>query len=311
MALSLSQTQAVNELANQLYSFLPGKAHPFADKSISFEGIGDSLSLRKFWPGGSKLPAISKLLSGTLQYQCNKFCPLLLEIVRKAMVYRQSKNNPITREEIERLNELIARIGFKIPELRDPKFLGSLPREYQRAEAASGKTTLPDSKINELRDRLLELSSFSPQKRGFQFEKFLTELFEAFGMAPRGSFRLVGEQIEGSLQFQGETYLVEAKWEAGLIGQKELLVFSGKVGGKSQWSRGLLISYSGFSSDGLEAFSRGKPTNIVCMDAFDLYCILEGKLTFPYVLERKVRRAAETNEAFVSVKELFPGVSIV
>ena len=30
---------------------------------------------------------------------------------------------------------------------------------------------------------------------------------------PRGSFRLIGEQIDGSFHLEGETYLLEAKWQ--------------------------------------------------------------------------------------------------
>lgn len=309
MGLSLSQTQALNEIAELLYPFLPGKAHPFANQNISFAGIAASLGLSQLWPGGSKLPAISHLLAGTLQYQSSSFCPLLIEIVRRGMIYRQGKGDPITREEIDRLNELVAKVGFKNSELYDPKFLNSLPRESHKPEAISHIADLPDSVIQELKGKLLELSSLPPQERGFQFEKFIKELFGIFGLAPRSSFRLAGEQIDGSFQFQGETYLVEATWQSEPVGQEKLLTFSGKVGGKAQWSRGLLISNSGFSPDGLEAFTRGKPTNIICMDGLDLYYVLEGKLDLYSVLERKVRRAAETNQAYVSVRELFPNVS--
>ena len=280
MVLSLSQIQALNELAELLYSFLPGKPHPFANQSISFAGIAASLRLNQFWSGGSKLPAISQLLTGTLQYQSSSFCPLLIEVVRKGMTYRQSKADPITHEEIDRLNELIAQVGFKIPELRDAKFLNSLPRKSHKPEAISHITDLPDSVIQQIKNKLLELGSLPPQERGFQFEKFIKDLFEISNLAPRSSFRPVGEQIDGSFQFQGETYLVEATWQSEQIGQEKLLTFSGKVGGKAQWSRGLLISNSGFRLDGLEAFTRGKPTNIICMDGLDLYYILEGKLDF-------------------------------
>ena len=309
MALSLSKIQILNELAGHLYSFLPGKAHPFADQNISFAGIATSLGLNKFWPGGSKLPAISQLLTNTLQYQINSFCLLFIEIVRKSMVYRQNKGDPLTREEIDKLNELIAQVGFKIPELHEPKFLNGLPRKSQKPEATSHTKDLPDSTIQELKSKLLELISLPPQERGFQFEKFLKKLFEIFDLAPRNSFRLVGEQIDGSFEFHGETYLVEATWQKEPIGQEKLLTFSGKVAGKAEWSRGLLISNSGFSLNGLEAFTRGRSTNIICMDGLDLYYILEGKLDFFSVLEQKVRRAAETNQAYVSVRELFPNVS--
>ena len=134
------------------------------------------------------------------------------------------------------------------------------------------------------------------------------ELFEACDLAPRAAFRLTGEQIDGSLQFQGQTYLIEARWWAEQMAEAALLVFSGKVGGKAEWSRGLFISISGFTEQGLEGFSRGKPTNIICMDGLDLYHVMSGGLDLRTVIERKARIAAETNRAFVPVRELFPGL---
>jgi len=309
MALSLAQINALNELAGHLYDFLPGTAHPYADQSISFAGVAASLGLAQFWSGGSKRPAIVQLLSKTLENRPEKFCPLILEIVRRGITYRQNKGDPITREEIENLNELVARVGFKIPELHDPNFLNSLPRA-DRPRLPDERPSVTPETLEQLEKELTELANLSPQERGYRFEKFLGQLFEVFGMAPRSAFRLVGEQIDGSFQFQGDTYLVEAKWHNAPLGLEALLVFSGKVEGKAEWSRGLLISYSGFTQDGLEAFARGRRTNIICMDSVDLYYILHGKLDLRVVLERKVRYAAETNQAHVSVKELFPDVPL-
>jgi hypothetical protein len=118
----------------------------------------------------------------------------------------------------------------------------------------------------------------------------------------------VGEQIDGSFQFQGDTYLVEARWREAQANEADLLVFSGKVTGKAKWSRRLFISHSGFTADGLEAFGRSKATSIICMDGLDLCHVIDGKLDLRDVLERKSRRAAETNRAFVPVRELFSGV---
>ena len=170
----------------------------------------------------------------------------------------------------------------------------------------------PDKAVlDELQKRLMAVTALPAQERGFQFEKFLGGLFEAYDLAPHAAFRLVGEQIDGSLQFQGQTYLVEARWQAEKMAEAELLVFSGKVGGKAEWSRGLFIgisSISGFTEQGLEGFARGKPTNIICVDGLDLYHVMNGGLDLRTVIERKARIAAETNRAFVPVRELFPGV---
>ena len=142
--------------------------------------------------------------------------------------------------------------------------------------------------------------------RGFAFEKFLAKLFEVYGLAPRPSFRLTGEQIDGSMTFKDHVYLLEAKWQNGLTGVADLLTFAGKVAGKSTWSRGIFISYGGFSADGLEAFARGRATNIICMDGYDIHEIVNRPLDLGEVVGLKLRWAAETSRAFVGVSELFP-----
>jgi len=288
-------------MASFLYDFLPGDPHPFADQSISFRGAANSLGLADHWQGGSKQPAVGTLLRGTFENKQQVFCPLIVEIVRKGIAYRQKKGTPITREEVRRLNGLIKRLGFKIPELHDPKFLDRLPT----GTASEGIILSPETR-KRLAGQLIQLTALSPQPRGYAFEKFIQDTFDVFRLAPREAFRLVGEQIDGSFQFQGQTYLFEATWRNGKVGQEELLAFHGKVIGKAEWSRGLHLAYAGFTSEGPQAFKQGKRTSIVCMDGLDLHDVFERNLDLPSAIERKARRAAETNDAFVPVRELFP-----
>jgi hypothetical protein len=150
---------------------------------------------------------------------------------------------------------------------------------------------------------LLEVTALPPQKRGYEFERFLKALFDAYDLSARASFRLIGEQIDGSFVMHNETYLLEAKWQNSPTGVADLLTFEGKLGEKASWSRGLFVSNSGFSKEGLQAFGRGK--RLVCMDGFDLSEMLRLRLSIVDVLEAKVRKAAETGSPFVSVRELF------
>ena len=144
-----------------------------------------------------------------------------------------------------------------------------------------------------------------PVPRGYAFEGYLSQLFALYQLAPRGSFRLTGEQIDGSFRLHAEVYLLEARWRNEAAACADLLAFSGKVDGKAQWSQGLFVSYAGFTSDGLLAFARGRRTNIIGIDSLDLWLVLDGKLDLIEVLDRKACRAAETNQTFVSVHDLF------
>lgn len=186
------------------------------------------------------------------------------------------------------LLQLIERIGGK-----------TAPDDW----GAKPKPAFDRAKFKELHDALLALSPLEPVRRGYDFEKFLTRLFNAAGFEARGAFRLVGEQIDGSFVLNGHTYLVEAKWQNQLTPAADLHVFQGKIGEKADWSRGLFVSYMGFSADGLTAFGRSK--KIICLDGFDLSEAFTRELPLNAVLERKVRHAAETGQAFARVRDLF------
>ena len=304
MNLSLIEIQTISELADFLYPFLPGNPHPFADRSISFAGIASDLGLERFWTGGSKRPAIATLLEGTLSQAKNKFCPLMIQIVTRGLKYR-GKSNPIIKGEIEQLNEFINKLGFKIPELWDPNFLRSLPsiKPEEDKVTIAKKETLKNI-LPLLLKELLNLEKLASQKRGYAFEKFLNTLFNTFDMKARSPFRLVGEQIDGSIEFEGNIYLIEAKWQNVLVGNAELLALHGKVGGKATWSRGIFISYSGFTQEGLEAFSKGRPTNLIAVTGQDLYFILEGGMPLDQMIRLKARLAAEEGRVYVPVQEL-------
>ena len=303
MAVTLPQASALNGLSAALYSFLPGRPHPYANADLSFYGVAKTLNLNNFWPSGSKHPAISELLTNTLQHQPSKFCPLIIEIVKKGMTYRQNKGEPVTLEDIRSINMLVERVGFKIPELWDSTFLESLP-SASRKPPMEEQPEASQEQLDPLKRELIQLRDMDPNPRGFAFEKFLRNVFTLFGLAPRSSFRLIGEQIDGSLQLDSEVYLIEAKWQQELVGAADLFVLQEKVAGKSAWSRGLFISYGGFSPDGLEAFSRGRSTNIIGMNGEDLYFILDGKMSLVEAIRRKVRIAGETGAFFTSVYEI-------
>lgn len=174
------------------------------------------------------------------------------------------------------------------------------------AKAASGHAPPPafDREIFAgLLQEFQQLAQMQPQPRGYAFEAFLIKSFNKFGLEAREPFRLRGEQIDGSFMLANEIYLLEAKWQNAPSAIDHLHTFHGKIEQKAAWTRGLLISYSGFSEDGLNAFGRGK--RVICMDGLDIYDTLSRELPLGNVLERKVRRAAETGSAFTRMRDLF------
>lgn len=218
-----------------------------------------------------------------------------VRVLRALWDYRQA------RQRRSRLEETIPNAQQEFEALIER--LGGTRSTATAPKNAMQESTIDPVVVSQLRARLLGLSSLPRQARGFEYERFVRDLFNVNGLAARSSFRLIGEQIDGSFEVSGETYLLEAKWQALPVGASDLRAFNGKVEEKAAWSRGLFVSESGFSEEGLAAFGRGK--RVVCMDGLDIYEMLEKTLRFADVMSRKVRCAAETGNPFVRVRDLF------
>ena len=209
----------------------------------------------------------------------------------------------------EHRTEYLSRAGMKDPianaEVRYQALVGRLSGGADSQAKSTEPTPNPidRTKLATIKADLLKVTALAPQARGYAFEGFLKALFDANGLAAEEPFRLRGEQIDGSFQLGSETYLVEAKWHGQAIGVADLHTFHGKIEQKAAWTRGLFVSNSGFTDDGLAAFGRGK--RVICMDGLDLYDMLDREIALTLVLERKVRRAAETGSPFIRVRELF------
>ncbi|MFN3931864.1 MAG: restriction endonuclease [Brevundimonas sp.] len=306
MPLTSKEYTVVEDLADLLYDFLPASGNTSTSFPIAarMAGVGELWSLEY-----SKRPAIVGLLTRTLLTKRDRLPSLMLCVARQSMTWRKRKGNPLTRAEADRLNDLLLALGFRVKDLASDAFLKGLagiPEPIQTPNEAPVIKEVPwADHADRLSSQLLALNAVAPHERGYAFERFLTDLFSVAGLAPRSAFRLVGEQIDGSFQFESQTYLVEAKWHAVRTGQQDLLAFGGKVDGKAIWTRGLFVSYSGFSSDGLAAFSRGRRTNIICLEGLDLIEMLRGQTKLSDLLAAKARRASETNQAFVPYRDLF------
>ena len=304
MSLTMKETSTVTAIADLLYNFLPGSGN----NSTAFPLAAHKAGVGEFWPtGSSKLPAVTQLLTLTLENRRNCFCPLILEIVRQSMTWRR-KQDPLSRQEIDQLNSLLPGLSFKIPDLIGPAFLATLPGSPVTTPPPSSPAPQPAAdpvKLAALATRLRDLGALGAHERGFAFETFLRDLFAVYGMAPHASFRpRTGEQIDGSFQLEGDTYLLEAEWHSKPIPASDLHILNGKLNGRPTWSRALFISYGGFSLDGLNAFHQGK-SSLICMDGYDLYETLSRGLPLDQVISRKARRAVETGLCHVSVRELF------
>ncbi len=316
MALSLKESQAIADMAQLLYDFLPGSGNRNWKGHVSFKTVAEEVGVGGFWQPGSKLPMITALLAKTLEYRRDHFEQLALGIVRAGLTYR-GKDHPIQPNEIERLNGYLLDVGFKFPDLWDPSFTGSLgldstERAKRRVDEAIAERQSHAAEQSSLSTdlRVIQGEFFSlhneasPQAAGLKFERVLNRLFDVCGLAPRKSFRVVGEQIDGSFDLDHETYLFEAKWEKNPISEAPLLVFREKIAGKSQFSRGVFVSLNGITVGAQDAITRGKQPNFFVVDGYDLTMVLSEQIGLPELLRQKRRLLADEGKVVALFSEV-------
>lgn len=169
------------------------------------------------------------------------------------------------------------------------------------------RTTGVKEKLEELQKEYFSLiSSAEPQKRGYQLERILKELFTLFDLDPKASFKVTGEQIDGAFTFENTDYLLEARWQQAPVSTKELDAFSGKLGRKLENTLGLFLSINGFSEDSVKAHTAGRKLMIL-VDGSDLMAVLEGRIDLIQLLLRKRRHASQTGNIYLKIHEIMMG----
>ena len=282
---------------------------------IRFADAASEVGLQHFWQGGSKLPALTSLLELTLDQRRSAFCPLIETIVRAGIKYRGYKGSPYTREDLAELNRLVRAIGFKIPALWDPQLAETLPQASPPAPPASTQPPPPPPPADPNMERRASVQKLLPwflalnsetdrQRAGRELERLLRDLFEAFGLDPRGGFVTTGEQIDGSIVLDGNSYLVEAKWEKGQVELASLLAFREKVSGKSSMTYGLFVSINGYSSGARDGLTRGRQPNFMMLDGRHLYAVLNLEVDLLTLLRALRRELADRGRPYVPLPEL-------
>lgn len=179
-------------------------------------------------------------------------------------------------------------------------------RIRRRQEAQRGAAF--QSKLEEIKKRFLDFhQDEDARRRGFGFEVILYDLFLLFEQNPRGSFRRVGEQIDGAFVHDGDHFLLEAKWVSQPVNLADLRDLDGAVNSSLDNTLGLFISLNGFSKQALTGYSQGNRPCLICLDGGDLIAVLEAQIDLSDLLRRKRDLAVQKRRIFVPAFEILTG----
>jgi hypothetical protein len=176
--------------------------------------------------------------------------------------------------------------------------------EAQKRKIETEKRIIQNKSLAEelaiLKDRFASLATNKDlQKRGFELERFLYDLFLLYELEPKGSFKNYGEQIDGSFTFHGTDYLLEAKWKRQ-VDRSDLATFCYKVETKFKTAVGLLVTIDGVTSEAVSPDFK----SIIIMDGLDIMTILEGRISLTDLLFKKRRKASETGKIYLNYNDL-------
>lgn len=190
-------------------------------------------------------------------------------------------------ERLTALRQIVAKrnAGVEARRARDAE------RQREAAERETFATILADF-------RALCSGAVKPQQRGYAFEGLLKRLFDSQGVRMSEPFRLVGEQIDGTFKFEGENYIVEAKWQDSSTSTEALYKFAMKADGKL-YARGVFVSVNGYSNEAIRAIVHGKHIKTILVDGEDLVLVLEEQITLADLLDRKIRAAQTRGEVYI------------
>jgi hypothetical protein len=174
---------------------------------------------------------------------------------------------------------------------------------FDAAKVAAEERRATSQRLAELKTRYVEVMTMPAQARGYALETLLHDVFDAFDLDPRASFRLTGEQIDGGLTFGGEYFLLEAKWQQDPTARDDLDVFSAKVRRRGENTLGLFIAISGFEPTAVDIHS-GNRSPIVLMDGADLYAVLDDHIDLRDLLGRKRRETSMTGRVLLTAAEI-------
>ncbi len=167
---------------------------------------------------------------------------------------------------------------------------GSAPAAPKRGPVGRSETTKIQFRDVQRRFRVLkagvENDSTNPQQRGYLLESIVADTL-AISYQAVGSHQYRGRQVDAAFFDQDKYYRVEVKWQKEPLDQSDLDGLEARL--KQAEVRGIVISMSGYRSTAVESARRmGEHHAVILMDGEEWDAIMDGKLRFETLLDRKV-----------------------
>jgi len=195
--------------------------------------------------------------------------------------------------------EIAERAALKLREIIRSQEQEREEKERIKRQAAAVPKRTYQQDLEEVRRAFEKALSLSPQQKGYALERIFVDLMRISGIPVEEPFRIVGEQLDGAIKYDGHYYLVELKWFAECVEPKHIGSFYFKVDGKLG-ARGVTIAMNGYSASVLESVSKGRELKILLFDGNHLANVIYGQYTFQQLLDHAIKCASLRGQLYCS-----------
>lgn len=265
------------QLIESVFSMSSGHLLDFSNREFE-EFMKDVVQYNIYakYPGLSKAKMFREFLKDETEPYVGKAIVMLLN---------HMKDNGMIPEDIKEKTDRLYEFGKRL--------LGKNQTQSKPKQQNPEKIKVPEVDFESLNTALLAIENISsPQAKGYAFEKYLNNLFQAFNLDPHASYRTEYDQIDGSFVLDGITVLVEAKYRTNAIPKDDLILFSNKIESKSHFPKGLFITYSPVDEKAIEYYT-DKSARIIILTVEELFIMCQNKYPLPKLLQSKFRTLDE------------------
>jgi Restriction endonuclease len=220
-----------------------------------------------------------------------------LEISRNFVRFLVEHKNFVPANENHRVN-IAETSALKLREMIENQRVTAESKQFRKDIQKKASFDYYDE-LSKLKDEFVRIQQLVGPPRGYAFEKFFTSLMKLSGIPVHEPFRIVGEQIDGAIQYCNHHYLIELKWEKSKAAHTDVSSLYLKVEGKLG-ARGIFIAMEGYSDQVLLSLPKGKKLNLLLLDGVHVANVVFGLHTFDQLLQHSLTCASVKGELYCS-----------
>jgi hypothetical protein len=242
----------------------------------------------------SKRELMDSLYAELRTYEYNK----RLEISRNFVRLLVEHSNFVPLSDGHRI-DIAETCALKLKQIIDDQRKQSEYNQQIKRRAKEAKKVNYDSELAKIREQFLDAEKLTPQQKGYELEKIFPQLMRISGIPVEDSFKIIGEQIDGAIKYDGNYYLIELKWTKNQSAHQEVSSLYVKVEGK-MGARGLFISMNGYSKEIVESLPKGKEIKVLFLDGMHIANVIFGNYTFQELMEHAISQASLKSNIYCS-----------